>query len=545
MPLSLPPEIWLKIASFIPADELHRSKLYSVNRTLLWYYLEARYSHLHIDYSLRSNVLGDVMKSIQNLHVLNSPFMAPAGITKELELTFCDQLPSKLALRLVSGIKATLQRKPGLIPAEQRDTTDTAPPFPPLSTIAHRLSQFTSLTTIKCNLSSAYSNPHIIPLRSILVSGVSAAWKSSQSTLTSLTINIYAPCVPKLGLSDIVFPHLQSFSLSVGSDWSPQPLDGDSFDKANKALASFFTAHRSTLTSLTLISKSRPESRSLLTNIPHLPHLNSLTFHFDCYQQAEIVHPMIQLLELHSEQLESLGLHLTMHHAEAMSRWHATPEPVDGCLSDLPGWSPSGCRLMDIVLPKMECLAINVTEFHIMRALITKHIPQVSLRLSPPLARTINDLLFYLKLKILKVERLINNQNAESLLDAISASSCSELRSLEMQVNGFDARLLQHLSRSLPTLNTLELQYYSLDSRAWPGLDERQEVLKAAIEQFAPTPPCAAWALENISLKRYTELKNEPRELRSALVGALPNVKIINGWRRDEFVDEGRISWKR
>ncbi|KAJ3558507.1 hypothetical protein NP233_g11497 [Leucocoprinus birnbaumii] len=366
-------------------------------------------------------------------------------VTKDLGLFLHEGLYQDPASRLTSWMRSILTR-----------SESTSPTFPSLSTPSGGLSQFNRLSSMKCTLSCYRRVSRVIPISSVLITALSSVWRASRTSLTSLTIVIRTRLVPNLGLADIVFPNLRELSLSLSSDHSITPGDAKRFKEANRSLAKFFTAHKSMLSTLSIVSRHYTPATSLLINVPHLPHLDNLTLHFDFYRDANVAAIIVELLKIHSCQLTSLGLHLTMFHVEANSRWiDSSMEPCDGCLSELPGWNTAD--LMAIEFPNLAHLSLNITEFTIARTFMSKHMQ---------------------KLRELNIQRYMNNTKPVLLLDDIrAAGSDGQLEKLDLQVDTFNAQLLQNLSRSLPNLRILSVEFYTLDPSVWPCRDDDPVVL--------------------------------------------------------------------
>ncbi|KAJ3564852.1 hypothetical protein NP233_g8020 [Leucocoprinus birnbaumii] len=488
---SLPPELWRRIACLIPIEDFRLFRLYALNKTLLWFYLEERYSRLCLRYLISApSANSRNIKVESNLHFLKGPSMI-SQVTKDLELFLHEGLYQDPASRLTSWMRSILTW-----------SESASPTFPSLSTPSGGLSQLNRLSSMKCTLSCYRRVSRVIPISSVLITALSSVWRASWTSLTSLTIVIRTRQVPNLGLAEIVFPNLRELSLSLSCDPSITPGDAKRFNEANRSLEKFFMAHKSIL----------------LINVPHLPHLDNLTLHFDFYCDAKVAAIIVELLKIHSCQLTSLGLYLTMFHVEANSRWiDSSMEHCDGCLSELPGWNTAD--LMAIEFPNLAHLSLNITEFTIARAFMSKHMQ---------------------KLRELNIQRYMNNTKPVLLLDDIrAAGSGGQLEKLDLRVDTFNAQLMQNLSRSLPNLRILSVEFYTLDPSVWPCRDDDPVVLPNAIAQLGITLPDSTWALEQLSLRRSTMLDQTPREFRVALLAALPSLKVINKWRREDFIDAG------
>ncbi|KAJ3571461.1 hypothetical protein NP233_g3740 [Leucocoprinus birnbaumii] len=190
----LPDEIWYHIAAFIPFPDFERQKLYTINKSLLFVYLQEKYRTVSLAYVYDNAFLNSALS--RQLVVLRDSPVIPA-VTRALELkiydvngfdSFSREDTSGNPLR---GGLVNFAKLRGLL---QRNAAQN-PSFVVHNETVAILEKLTRLTSVKLDWAPRPNSSPIQAIEQTLLKGLSAAWTSSSGTLEKLSLTSQSSCI--------------------------------------------------------------------------------------------------------------------------------------------------------------------------------------------------------------------------------------------------------------------------------------------------------------------------------------------------------------
>ncbi|KAL0951377.1 hypothetical protein HGRIS_008075 [Hohenbuehelia grisea] len=419
--IELPTEIWLKIASYIPDQEMAR--LCSLNRVFMNLALEKRYGVVDLSFMseralrlidhLKNDSIADRVRTLR----LSSQFVQGLILNEKSDLQYSRSIRGRLSSfksRLLPGKKPPKPRRPSYFGSQPRKSSNQI--IADIDEVLCKLRNVKNFTTYWAFFPlDAY--PH------------SRAWSTFGADLEMLRLVGTATLLPSL-LQDVEWPERLS-DLRIEMLGAPY-IDGEPVEDTPAAqmdvlrCVSSFINKQHNLKSLAIEATWHADFSTLFSSLVRFPMLESLTLKLP-FNRLHLPDPsgILHFMHEHAEQIKDFTLHF-------FTCGLPLPSHEEGALNH-------GFQIFDQSLPNLTSLDLDLR---------SSCQPLDADALLPKLGTA--------KLQSLRIEGLLMSySNLRSLSAGFPVAT--SLRHLSLKIRTIDKSVFDLLSQSFPRLHSLYL----------------------------------------------------------------------------------------
>jgi len=399
----LPFEIWLHIASFLPADQLQR--LCTVNRMLYGVAMSEKYKV--IDFCKDTRMVAGILASFNSTS--NAQHVRTLHLYPDVLAEYLSRIPIPVRKpKTMIRLSARLYKHTSVLSTNHRSREAIVAQMLQLVDSMSRVTDF--------RIATRGDSPHSEFREQI----VNAGWTAFGSTLRSLTLTVplrepHFPLKPTL-----VFPTLQHLAIEL----SCRRFHVGDTKIVHELLIPFVNNHHSTLRSLVLSLQmdSHADVFSRWSGICHLPYLTN--FSFSCDLLSEVPDTALwHILSTHSDQLTEMSLSFTVSRPVITNaeNWYKQP-------------------FLHVALPRLESFHVSLDCF------------------SDPVRTAAYLGQFKNSLTTLKLTgRRLTHHEVQLIANVFEGRN--RLRTLHLEVDYLGSALFDLLSRKFPHLDGLHLVF--------------------------------------------------------------------------------------